>query len=66
MKKLSSKTTFLYKRIFPFIWFGFLAIMLCVGLLANLVGDGPGLMFVVVPIGLIVFGYGIIIRRLMF
>ena len=60
MKRLSSKTTFLYKRIFPFIWFGFLAIILCVGLLANLAGDGAGFMFVVIPMGLIVFGYFLI------
>ena len=57
MKKLTSKTTFLYKRLFPFMWFGFLAIFLCVGLLANFKGNGPGIMFVVIPIGMIVFGY---------
>jgi len=26
MKKLTSKTTFLYKKLFPFIWFGFLTV----------------------------------------
>ena len=57
MKKLSSKTTFLYKKLFPLLWFGFLAIFLCVGLLANLTGNSPGIMFVVIPIGMIVFGY---------
>ena len=57
MKKLSSKTTFLYKKLFPLLWFGFLAIFLCVGLLANTTGNGPGIMFLVIPIGMIVFGY---------
>ena len=57
MKKLTSKTTFLYKKLFPFIWFGFLSIFLCVGLFANISGDGPGIMFVVIPICMIVFGY---------
>jgi len=57
MKKLSSKTTFLYKKLFPLLWFGFLAIFLCVGLLANTKGNGPGIMFLVIPIGMMVFGY---------
>lgn len=57
MKKLNSKTTFLYKKIFPFLWFGFITIFFCVGLLANFTGNGPGIMFVVIPIGMIVFGY---------
>jgi hypothetical protein len=57
MKKLTSKTTFLYKKLFPFIWFGFILIFLSIVLLANLKGNGPGIMFFVIPIGMIVFGY---------
>ena len=57
MKKLSSKTTFLYKRLFPIFWFGFIAVFFGVGLLANFRGNGPGIMFVVIPIGLMLFGY---------
>ena len=57
MKRLSSKTTFLYKKIFPLLWFGFLAIFFCVGLLADLAGHGFGIMFVVVSIGMIALGY---------
>jgi len=57
MKKFTSKKTFLYKKIFPFIWFGLLSIVLCVGLFANIVGDGPRIMFFVVPICMAVFGY---------
>ena len=57
MKKLTSKTTFLYKKLFPLIWFGFLIIFICVGLFANISGNGPGIMFVVIPIFMIVLGY---------
>jgi hypothetical protein len=57
MKKLTSKTTFLYKKLFPILWFGFLAIVLCVGLFANIAGNGADVMFVVIPGGMIVFGY---------
>ena len=57
MKRLSSKTTFLYKKIFPLLWFGFLAILFCVGLFAELAGHGFGIMFVVVSIGMIALGY---------
>ena len=57
MKKLSSKTTFIYKKLFPLFWFGFLIIFLSVGLLANIRGNGPGIMFIVVPIGMMIFGY---------
>jgi hypothetical protein len=35
MRKISSRSTFFYKRIFPIIWFGFLALALC-----SVVGNG--------------------------
>ena len=35
MSKISSRSTFFYKRIFPIIWFGFLALVLC-----SVVGNG--------------------------
>jgi hypothetical protein len=57
MKKLTSKTTFLYKKIFPIIWFWVLGIFLCVGLFANISRNGPGIMFIVLPICMAVFGY---------
>ena len=38
-------------------WFGFLIIFLCVGLIANIAVKGDRIMFVVVPIGMIIFGY---------
>jgi hypothetical protein len=57
MKNLSSQSTFFYKRIFPTIWFGFLVFFLFAGLFSNATRRGPGLMFVVVPIGMAILGY---------
>jgi len=57
MKKLTSKATFFHKRIFPAIWFGFLGFFLCVGLFTNASRNGPGIMFLVVPMGMAIFGY---------
>jgi len=57
MKKLTSKTTFYYKRVFPFIWFGFLGVFLCVGLFSSISKKGPGVLFLVVPIGMAAIGY---------
>lgn len=57
MKKLSSKTTFIFKKIFPIFWFGFLSIFLCVGIFATINGSKPGPMFILIPIGMMAFGY---------
>ena len=57
MKKLTSKATFFHKRIFPTIWFGFLTVFMCVGLFSNVPRNGPGIMFLVIPIAMAIFGY---------
>jgi hypothetical protein len=57
MKKLSSKTTFIFKKLFPLFWFGFLTIFLCVGIFTSIKGSGPGPIFIVVPLGMMAFGY---------
>ena len=57
MKRLSSKTTFIYKKLFPLFWFGFLTVFLCIGLLANIKERVSEVMFIVIPIGMMVFGY---------
>jgi hypothetical protein len=41
MKKLSSKTTFFFKRVFPIVWFGFLGIFLLTTLFAEGKQSGP-------------------------
>jgi len=64
MKKLTSKSTFFNKKIFPTIWFGFLAFFVITSLLAS--GDeGPGPMFIIMPIFMAVFGY-FIMKKLVF
>ena len=57
MKRLSSKTTFIYKKLFPLFWFGIVIIFICTGLLADIKGNGPGVIFIVAAIGMGVFGY---------
>jgi hypothetical protein len=65
MKKLSSKTTFFFKRVFPIMWFGFLGIFLFIPLLAGGKGNGPDIMFIIVPIFMAIVGY-IIMKKLVF
>lgn len=57
MRRLNSKTTFFYKRIFPIVWFGFLSVFICVGLVAGISGHGSTLMFLFIPILMGAFGY---------
>ena len=58
MPLMSSKLTFFYKRIFPIIWFGFLAAFVLIALL-----KGPGLdqlsnlPFLIVPVLMAIIGY---------
>ena len=64
MKKLTFKRTFFNKKIFPIIWFGVLAFFVLTSLIAD--GDnGPGPMFIVMPIIMAVFGY-FIMKELVF
>lgn len=55
MKRISSGQTFFYKKIFPLIWFGFLAVFVAVALST---GERPEERwpFIVVPILMIAFG----------
>ena len=55
MKKISSKYTFFYKVVFPIFWFGFLSIFVVVSVFADATEES--LMFLVVPVGMAVFGY---------
>jgi len=58
MRRLSSRTTFYYKRIFPIVWFGILGIFVVVGASGALSGKGgfPP-MFLIMPIVMAVVGY---------
>jgi len=57
MKRLSSKSTFIYKKLFPLFWFGLVIIFSCVGLLATIKENGPGIILIVGAIGMGIFGY---------
>ena len=57
MRRISSRITFFNKRVFPVIWFGFLAIVVIAPLRGSKPNGGPTAGFLVVPIILPVFGY---------
>jgi hypothetical protein len=60
MNRLSSQMTFFYKRIFPFIWFGFLALLAGFTVLAPMSGhnvNGPPPAFLAALALMGVFGY---------
>jgi hypothetical protein len=66
MKRLSSKMTFFYKRVFPTLWFGFLAIFVLSSLFAGSKRDVTNLLpFMVIPVFMAVFGY-FIMKKLFF
>ncbi|HEY2623099.1 MAG TPA: hypothetical protein VGI53_06615 [Dyella sp.] len=66
MQRLSSRSTFFYKRVFPVFWFGFLAVMLLTSLG---LGRGPGRAdlapFLFAPVIMAVIGY-VLMRKLVF
>lgn len=65
MKRISSRGTFILKRVFPIVWFGFLALF---AVAASTVMEKSGrfdVMFLTVPLVMMVFGY-FIFKRLIF
>lgn len=68
MQRISSGMTFFYKRVFPVIWFGFLALFIALPLVRSGVGgsvSGPPLGFLVMPVFMAIFGY-FIMKKLVF
>jgi hypothetical protein len=57
MKRLSSKATFLYKKLLPLSWFGIVIIFICTGLIADIIGNGPGVIFIAAAVGMGALGY---------
>ena len=55
MKKISSGQTFLLKRLFPTIWFGFFACSLAIGIVSGAAAKVPFML--VVPLAMGAFGY---------
>lgn len=64
MKKLTSKSTFINKRIFPVIWFGILALIVVKSFSVE-GANRPDPMFIVIPVLMAVFGY-FIMKKLVF
>jgi hypothetical protein len=55
---MSSKMTFFYKRIFPVIWFGFLAVFFVGALFQGLAAQSIAILpFLIVPVVMAVIGY---------
>ena len=66
MPQLSSKMTFFYKRIFPFVWFGFLLVFIAISLLAGPQPDAAtALPFLVGPVVMAFVGY-VIFKKFIF
>jgi hypothetical protein len=55
-KKLSSSSTAFWKKVFPALWFGFLALFLVLALTRGAVVNGS-VMFLIVPCVMVVMGY---------
>jgi hypothetical protein len=66
MRQISSKMTFFYKRIFPILWFGFLAVFFSIGLFSASPGvQAAPVPFLIMPIAMATFGYWIM-KKLIF
>ena len=60
MRRISSGMTFFYKRIFPIIWFGLLALFMAVPFVAPMIGasvSGSPMSFLVGPVIMMFVGY---------
>ena len=64
MRRISSSITFFYKRVFPCLWFGFLALFVC-GAVPAVVAKADAWPMLIVPVFLAVFGY-FLFRALLF
>src|SRR5207244_9976745 len=65
MRRISSRTTCLSKRVFPIFWFSFLAIFFVMVLSMAGRSDGPPLAVLIVPVVMAIFGY-IIMKKMVF
>ena len=66
MTQISSRMTFFYKRVFPIIWFGFLAaITIGPAVIGMNTGQTPDPMVFIAPVVMMVFGF-FIMKKLVF
>jgi hypothetical protein len=65
MKRISSKATFFYKRVFPVFWFGFIALFVLTNmLLFRRVPPAPFFSLLVAPMVMAIVGYVLFRKRL--
>ncbi len=62
-KRISSRNTFFYKRAFPVIWFGIIALFVVVVILGTRKGPSPPVIVYLAPLLLLAIGY-FVVRRL--
>lgn len=66
MQRLSSRTTFYQKRIFPFVFLGFLAVFIGIGVSASLAnGKHAPIPFLLVPVGIAIL-FLVIMKKFVF
>ncbi|MBN1364736.1 MAG: hypothetical protein JW976_08030 [Syntrophaceae bacterium] len=65
MKKLSSNSTFFYKKIFPAMWFGFIVFFVWVGFFVDGKDKIPDIMIVLFPVIMALVGY-LVMKNLIF
>jgi len=63
-KRISSGATFFYKRMFPFLWFGFIGLFLLVGIVAARSQPVLVLPLIVLPLGIAAVGY-LVVKHLL-
>lgn len=65
MTRISSRSTFFYKRVFPLFWFGFILFFVGTGLWGTSRAHGARIPFLAVPVVMMVIGF-VLFRRLIF
>jgi hypothetical protein len=65
MQRISSRSTFFSKRVFPLVWFGFLAIVFIRPMLGKKSEGGPAVGFLIVLVFIAVIGY-FVMKKLVF
>ena len=64
MRRISSGSTFFYKRVFPIIWFGMIGIFLLAAIIGAIKGAEPA--FVIVPLAVLAIAGGFVFKKLLF
>jgi hypothetical protein len=65
MRRISSRMTLFYERVFPAIWFGFLILFIAIPLVSSAGRNAPPLPFFIWPVVMMIFGY-FIMKKLVF